>query len=424
MTERIIAKGLGKQFRSYHPDRPWTLQEAVSRRLRRMKPVDYFWALKGINLSVPVGRMFGVIGANGSGKSTLLRLLGGVMRPDQGRLKVNGRIGALLELGAGFHHDLTGRENVFVNGVLGGLTRRELAQRFDSIVRFAELENSIENPLRTYSTGMQMRLAFATAIHVEPEVLLIDEVLSVGDLSFQQKCFERIIKFKEEGCSIILVSHDVLLIKDLCDEVVWLKEGEAVAYGKPNDVVDAYIEDSFTETRLRTPDDREPAQVSGVELVPNKNRFGSLEMQITDVRLLDQWGVPVQEIQSGSPLRVEIHYDAPSPTLAPIFKVCVVRDDGLTCYDVNNERETSLLRIVHGKGRVTLDIDRIDLNSGSYFVDIGIFIRDWSYAYDYHSRVYPLVISGERSQAILFSPHRWVSSRHDSEEVVETTSVV
>lgn len=423
MNERIIAKNLGKQFRRYHPDRPWTLQEAILLGLRRMKPVDRFWALKDISVSVPAGRMFGVIGANGSGKSTLLRLLGGVMQPDAGHVKVQGRIGALLELGAGFHHDLTGRENVFVSGVLGGLTRREVAQRLDSIVRFAGLENFIDNPLRTYSTGMQMRLAFATAVHVEPEVLLIDEVLSVGDLSFQQKCFERILRFKEENCSIVLVSHDISVIKDLCDEVLWLKDGKGVAHGEPNEVVEAYVSDSASETRRRTPDHGRSSQAaSGVELIPNKNRFGSQELQITDVRLLDRWGVSVREIESGSPLRVEIHYDAPSPTLAPIFKVCIFRQDGVECYNVNNERESTSLRVVRGKGKITLDLERVDLNTGCYFVDVGAFVRDWAYAYDYHSRVYPLIVSGDKTESILFSPHRWQSFSHESEEEVSHES--
>jgi lipopolysaccharide transport system ATP-binding protein len=424
MTEKIIATSLGKQFRRYHPSRPWTLQEAVLAGLRKMKPIDRFWALKDVNLSVSAGRMFGVIGANGSGKSTLLRLLGGVMQPDAGQLRVEGRIGALLELGAGFHPDLTGRENVFVNGVLGGLTRREVTERFDSVVRFAELQDFIDNPLRTYSTGMQMRLAFSTAVHVEPEVLLIDEVLSVGDLSFQQKCMERIVRFKEEGCSIVLVSHDVSLIQEICDEVIWLKKGVVVAHGDPHEVVDAYKTDSASETRYRTPKEQLPMRAtSGVDLIANKNRFGSLEVEITHVRLLDRWGIPVSQISSGSPLRVEIDYLAPKPTLVPIFKVCIFRQDGVSCLDVNNEEKGVALSTVQGKGRIALELERVDLNTGCYFVDVGVFVRDWSYAYDYHSRVYPLVVSGDKTESILFSPHQWQSISHESEEEVETTYI-
>jgi lipopolysaccharide transport system ATP-binding protein len=241
MKDLIVVENLGKKFRRYHVDRPWSLQEAALRGLCRIRPVDYFWALRGLNFSVPQGRMVGVIGPNGAGKSTLLQLIGGVLRPDEGQVKTRGQIGALLDLGAGFHPDLTGRENVFVSGVIGGLTRREVVERFDAIVAFSELEEFIDSPLRTYSSGMQMRLAFAVAVHVEPEVLLIDEVLSVGDLSFQTKSFERISYFKAKGCTIILVSHAHEVIRELCDEALWLNWGRLMARGPAGLVVDQYV---------------------------------------------------------------------------------------------------------------------------------------------------------------------------------------
>ncbi len=199
MSIAIAVQGLGRQFRRYHLDRPWTLQEAVQRGLRRMAPAEHFWALREVSFSVAHGHALGVVGPNGAGKSTLLRLLGGVGRPNEGTIEVHGRIGALLELGAGFHPDLTGRENLFINGLISGLTRSEVTTRLDSIVDFAELQDFIDNPLRTYSSGMQMRLAFAVAIHTDPEIFLIDEVLAVGDLSFQRKCLERITQLKRAG---------------------------------------------------------------------------------------------------------------------------------------------------------------------------------------------------------------------------------
>jgi lipopolysaccharide transport system ATP-binding protein len=175
--------------------------------------------------------MAGVIGANGAGKSTLLRLVGGVGRPDEGRIEVRGRLGALLDLGAGFHTELTGRENVYISGVISGLTRAEIRRQFDSIIDFAELDDFVDSPLRTYSSGMIMRLAFAVAAHIEPEILLIDEVLSVGDLAFQEKCLRRIAGFKAQGCTILLVSHNLAEVQRLCDEVLWLSAGELVAHG-------------------------------------------------------------------------------------------------------------------------------------------------------------------------------------------------
>ena len=241
MNNAVVVEGLGKQYKVYHADRPWTLHETLVKGLRRLQPAERFWALRDISFSVAPGRVVGLVGPNGSGKSTLLRLIGGVGRPEEGSIAVNKRIGGLLDLGTGFHPDLTGRENVFVNGVISGLTRREVADRFDSIVAFAELEAFIDNPIRTYSTGMQMRLGFAIAIHARPEILLIDEILSVGDHSFQRKCLERIAQFKAEGCTILIVSHDTGQICEFCDEAIWLNSGRLVLHDSPELVVDKYI---------------------------------------------------------------------------------------------------------------------------------------------------------------------------------------
>ena len=241
MQQVIIVKNLSKQFYRHHVDRPWTLHETFVRGFHRLRPRERFWALRDVSFCVQSGRTVGLVGSNGSGKSTLLRLIGGVGRADAGSIRVTRRIGGLLDLGTGFHPDLTGRENVFVSGVISGLTRREVTARFDSIVGFAELEPFIDNPVRTYSTGMQMRLGFAIAVNAEPEVLLIDEVLSVGDHSFQRKCFERISQFKSYGCTIILVSHETDIVREVCDEALWLDGGRLVAAGSPNVVVDQYI---------------------------------------------------------------------------------------------------------------------------------------------------------------------------------------
>jgi len=244
MDYAVVVKDLSKQYYLYHADRPGTLHETLIRGFRRLRPSERFWALRDVSFSIAPGRVVGVVGSNGSGKSTLLRLIAGVGRADSGSIKVNQRLGGLLDLGTGFHPDLTGRENAFVNGVISGLTRREVAQRFDSIVAFAELESFIDNPIRTYSTGMQMRLGFAIAIHSRPEMLLIDEILSVGDHSFQRKCLERITQFKNEGCTILIVSHDTSQIGDFCDEAIWLNAGHLAASGPADSVVAKYLSEA------------------------------------------------------------------------------------------------------------------------------------------------------------------------------------
>jgi len=410
MRNTVIVRGLGKHFYRYHANQPVTLKQAVLSGLRHLKPAEPFWALRDISFSVAPGHMLGVIGTNGAGKSTLLRLLGGVGRPDKGSVKVNGRIGALLDLGAGFHPDLTGRENVFVGGIVAGLTRKQVAQRFDSIVEFAELQSFIDNPLRTYSTGMQMRLAFAVAVHTEPDVLLIDEFLSVGDLSFQSKCLERIAQFKAQGCAIVLVSHNAEQIQQLCDEALWLRNGQVVAYGEPEVVAGQYIAEMRSETQRRTPVEQ-PAVLtpSGAELRVNENRFGSLDLEIIDVRLLDSKGFAITELESGDSLRIEIKYQSHQSIYAPIFGVTISQEDGLPCYDTNTKiANLSLPFIQQGQGRIALELKRLDLKGGKYFVDVGVYERDWAYAYDYHWHVYPLLVRSNASgKGILYPPHHW-----------------
>jgi len=410
MSAAITVQNVSKKFRTYHPQRPNTIAELVVKGPTLLRAADQFWALRDVSFQIGQGRMLGVIGKNGAGKSTLLRLIGGVGRPDNGRIQVNGRIGALLDLGAGFHPDLTGRENTFISGVISGLLRQEISERFDSIVAFAELEDFIDNPLRTYSTGMQMRLAFAIAAHIDPDVLLIDEVLAVGDLAFQRKCLDRIAQFRADGCTILLVSHDADQVQKLCDEVLWLRQGQIVAYGEPEIVVGQYVAEMADQTRRRTPPVTPTLRTSsGTTLQINKNRFGSLEMEITAVHLLDAQGMPVSEMVSGQALQVEIDYHAPAPIQMPIVGVTISREDGFVCYDTHTEAEGIKLGEREGEGRISLVVDRLDLVQGVYFVDVGIYEAKWSHAYDYHWHVYPLLVtSGVGDKGVLAPPSRWL----------------
>jgi lipopolysaccharide transport system ATP-binding protein len=409
MSDVIVVQGLAKQFRRYHADRPRTLKEVLTHGFHKLRPVERFWALHEVSFRVASGQMLGVIGSNGAGKSTLLRLIGGVGRPTRGSIQVKGRIGALLDLGVGFHPELSGRENVFISGVVAGLTRREVAQYFESIVDFAELQPFIESPLRTYSTGMQMRLAFAIAVHTSPDVLLIDEVLAVGDVSFQHKCRERIAQFKAAGCAIILISHETTLIKALCDQALWLRGGRMVAHGTPEMVADQYLDDQGVETRRRTPAQGPTLRTRlGAELRVNENRFGSLEMSITDVRFFDRKGRAITGLHHGEALQIDIEYVAPQPIRAPIFGVTISREDGLICCDTSTASAALLLPTAQGQGRISLIIERLDLEGGQYYADVGIYEADWSYAYDYHWHVYPLCIQAPTGhQGILHPPYRW-----------------
>ncbi len=409
MPSPVIVENLGKRFHHYSSDKTWTFQEAVLRGFKKRQPHDYFWALREIDFEVPAGKMMGLIGRNGAGKSTLLRLIGGVGEPSEGRIITSGRIGALIDLGAGFHPDLTGRENIYINGVISGLLRQEVAKRFDDIVDFAEIEEFIDSPFRTYSTGMRMRLAFSVAVNTDPDILLIDEVLAVGDLGFQRKCMDRINVFKEKGCTILLVSHDTSLVTNLCDEALWLNDGRVAAHGPTEIVVMQYSSAMQNETQQRTPKSKISKELfNGTALRVNENRFGSLEMEIQSVSLLSDSGNPIDHLESGEPLIIELEYYAPQEISAPIFGITLTREDGTICCDTSTSITNLGPRILKGRGRVRLKFIRLDLSSGVYFVDVGAYEKDWGYAYDYHWHVYSLNIGeGNPEKALLDPPQQW-----------------
>src|SRR4051812_38905483 len=303
---------------------------------RDLRPDETFAAVRDVTFTVPRGQTLGVIGRNGSGKSTLLKLVAGITKPTTGTVDVKGRISALIELGAGFHPEISGRENVFINGIMLGLTKREVARRFDEIVEFAEMKDFIDAPVKTYSSGMYMRLGFAVAIHVDPDVLLVDEVLAVGDEGFTHKCLDKFAEFKRRGKTILLVTHSLGLVERFCDEALWLDGGRLKGLGDPRRIVGAYVTDVEVteESQLAAADAK--AQESAVVVSPDEpasailpdhpietaeapadmfrateGRWGSREVEITDVLLTSDDGERGHVFQSGSRLDIRIRLRAP-----------------------------------------------------------------------------------------------------------------
>lgn len=409
MPDKVILQDVSKRYRLYPPTRPWTLQEAVLRGWRDILPKEDFLALDKVSFRLSMGTMLGIIGENGAGKSTLLRLIGGVGEPDSGFITVNGRIGALLDLGVGFHPELTGRENIFVNGVISGLTRQEIKQRFEKIVEFAELESFIDSPLHTYSSGMQMRLAFSVAIHVDPEILLIDEVLAVGDIRFQAKCLDQIKKYRSEGCTILFVTHDYQQVKELCDEAFWLSSGRIVARGSPDSVVNQYLQKMKNETQPGKP--LKPAPILATPRMGGhneQNRSGYQEMQIAAIHLYDHERRSISEIESGDPLWIEIEYISPKSNPLPIFEVTITRDDGQLCLKVNTEAVTELPPRLEGDGKVILNLERLDLVGGQYYIEVRIFKQDMAFTYDYQRHAETLKVHQPEDRiGVLQPPHQW-----------------
>ncbi len=403
----VQVTGVGKRYRRYRRGHPRTLKEQLLAGVRGIRSAESFWALRDVTFEVPPGRTMGLIGPNGAGKSTLLRLIAGVGRPDEGQIAVQGRVGALFEVGAGFHHELTGRESAIAAALVAGLTRREATRRLDDVVAFAELERFIDSPLRVYSSGMRARLAFAIAIHVDPDVLVVDEVLSVGDLAFQERCLDRIRRFQRDGVTLVVVSHDPDLLADLSHEVMWLRRGGIAAMGDAAHVTSTYREQMMSETRAATPRDVPPAVTpAGTSLEVLENRFGTQRARVESVHVRDPWGRPVTTGVPGDGIVLDVRVTVPSSVGSCYVAVSLARDDGLLCFETSHPWDPDDLG---ERGRLELTLARVDLAAGTYAFSVGIYSRDWEETHDYHWAAYPLELRGEPAphRAVLSPPRSW-----------------
>lgn len=389
-TPQVRVRSVSK---TYLRHRHTTVKDALVGGWRRSRS-ERTMALRDVSFDVASGRAVGLIGHNGAGKSTLLRLLGGVGRPDSGEIQVRGSISGLFELGTGMHPELTGRESVLVTGVLAGLTRPQVRARLSDIVEFAEITEVIDQPTRTYSTGMRARLAFATAVHVDADVLLVDEVLAVGDLAFQARCLDRIQQLQRSGVTSVVVSHDPSMIDLLCDEVVWLQGGRLIGQGDPREITQQYRAAMEEETRRITPRDApEAVTPAGRPLRVLENRFGSLDAVIEAVTVTDAWGAVTERISPGAALRVHVHVRLPQRSEPAVqVNAALVRHDGVVCVETSTACVATSSHL-----RASLSIDRLDLAPGRYAWNVGVHSSDWSRTLDFHWLAYPLEMDGVAS---------------------------
>jgi len=375
---------------------------------RSLRPDELVTALDNVTIRVEKGQTFGVIGENGSGKSTLLKLIAGIAKPTAGNVRTAGKVSALIELGAGFHPEITGRENIFINGIMLGLSRKEISAKFDDIVRFAELEDFIDAPVKTYSSGMYMRLGFAVAINVNPEILLIDEVLAVGDASFVPKCLDRIDDFRRRKKTILFVSHDLTTVEKICDRVAWLKGGRLLTVGDPKRVIDAYLQD-VTEKQekdfARRREEKGP-EPSGEE-ERRENRWGKREVEITRVSLKNLQGQEKNVYSPEEGMAIEIDIVAYSEIKDFVFGIGVFNSQGISCYGTNTSLEDYEPVSIRGEGKVVCRIEKINLINGTYYLDVAVHRRD-GYPYDYHRNLYSFLVSSTcRDVGIGRLPHTW-----------------
>jgi ABC-type polysaccharide/polyol phosphate transport system ATPase subunit len=387
MSIAINFDRVSKQF-SLHHQRVRSLQELIVGLLRPSKrQKEAFWALRDVSFKVEAGNTMGIIGPNGAGKSTLLKLISRIIEPTSGNIAVHGKVGALLELGAGFHPDLTGRENIFLNGAILGLSRRQIRQKVDEIIDFAGIEQFIDTPVKHYSSGMFVRLGFAVTVHVQPDILLIDEVLAVGDQAFQQKCLNHIERLKKVGTTILLVSHNLGHIAHLCDRVLWLNNGKIQADGSATMVIDQYL--AFSEGRALQEETR---RLPSKGRQSDSNRWGTFQAEITRVQLLDRDDSPSTQFETGAFFRLRIHYLAHTRIESPAFGLAFYRKDGIHVNGPNSVQDGYEISHIEGNGVVDYVIERLPLNSGEYELTVAIYNRDSTLAYDHHHRLYPFSV--------------------------------
>jgi ABC-type polysaccharide/polyol phosphate transport system ATPase subunit len=382
-----------KRYRVYR-QRYQSIKEVLLR--RRLGEWDNHWALKGVSFEVPHGTTLGLIGPNGAGKSTTLKLIAKILTPESGAIHTSGRISALLELGAGFQPEYTGRENVYLNASLLGLSRAEVNRRFDQIVEFSELADAIDQPLRTYSSGMYMRLAFAVAIHVDPEILLVDEILAVGDEAFQRKCLDYIKAFQARGGTIVMISHSMGSVLELCTRSVWIEHGLVQADGQTRDVVNAYID------RVRAQEQAALDAAGEAGVVP-------FDVQLLDVALLDAAGDPAETLPPGSGLDVEIHYRARRRVENPVVGVAIFRNDGVFVYGTNSGIDAAAIGPLEGEGRLRLRYRSLPLLAGTYRLSVGVFqAPDDPRPLDLHDRRYSFRVGGDTAEeGVVRLDHEW-----------------
>ncbi|AFM43261.1 ABC-type polysaccharide/polyol phosphate transport system, ATPase component [Desulfosporosinus acidiphilus SJ4] len=388
----IEAQDIWKRFRLFH-DRAPTLKERVLFSHRRK--YDDLWVLKGVDLKVERGKTIGLIGQNGSGKSTLLKLMTRILYPDRGGIQIRGKVSSLLELGAGFHPDFSGIENIYMNAAIFGLTKKDIDRKLDEIISFSELEEFIDSPVRTYSSGMYMRLAFSIAINVEPDVLLVDEILAVGDESFQKKCLNKMKSFKSLGVTTVIVSHSMSQLEMLCDELVWLHEGKIVRKGIASEVIDDYRVTMFGKENLRLEAEnrqkaeRSPEMIIGDGVVSENNpefenestfpqsidekrRWGNGAVNINEVVMLDNSGQSRFTFESGQPCTIQMLCKINKSISNLVFGIAIYRNDDIWCYGSNTfiDRYPVDVEKLGDEVVVRANIEKLNLVEGEYYLNV------------------------------------------------------
>ncbi len=389
----IEVSSVSKRFH-LHGDRAQSLKEKLLS--RKKEGGSDFWALNDVSLEIPTGSFFGLIGHNGSGKSTLLRLMAGIHRPTSGSIAVDGRVSALLELGSGFHPDLTGRENIYLNGAILGIPRQEMAQSVDEIIEFSGIGEFIDVPIKAYSSGMYVRLGFAVAVNVNPEILLVDEVIAVGDEDFQRRCLDHMYRLRRQGVTIVFVSHAIGLVEQLCDRVAWLDHGELQLVGDPGEVCNAYLAhvNSIESARIHEESSGELESPEESDDEDESQRRGSGEIQVTRIEFLSlDMDQTVDVGVSGEPFVIRLHFEAHEQFEQPVFILDVFHESGTHVMGPSNLAVGDPIEIIEaGEAHIDVSFETLGLNPGNFYVSTAIFDSSQLHCFDHWLHAAALIV--------------------------------
>lgn len=414
-----------------HKERRNTLQERITGIFRPRVKGEEFWALRNVSFRVEEGQSLGLIGHNGAGKSTILKLMTRILEPTSGTVKVKGRVAALLELGSGFHPDLSGRENVFLNGSLMGFSRREMQKKLDEIIEFSEIGQFIDMEVKHYSSGMYTRLAFAVATAVDPDILITDEVLAVGDEAFQRKCMERIYNFRTQGKTIIFVSHALETVQMLCDIAVWMDRGEVRKVGEARPVIEAYLGDVNRKEAeaLRAQKEAEQANEAAEEeqqQEPEDNRRrGTFEVEITKVELLNAENQTPAVFKPHEQVTLRIHYSASKWIHRPVFGVAIHHENGFWLTGPNTRFDRFEIPSIEGTGHIDFVIPHLPLLDGRYLISVSCYDEPILHPYDSHTHMYELVVRSDEMHeryGVLTVNGYWVWNGQTSQPVASLSN--
>ena len=407
MSEVVIdVRNVKKMFRVYR-DRGNTLKDRILFAGRRK--YEEHWVLNGVSFEVKRGEAIGLIGQNGCGKSTTLKMLTKILYPDEGTIEMKGRVSSLIELGAGFHPDLSGRENIYTNASIFGLSRKEIDERLEDIIAFSELEAFIDDPVRTYSSGMYMRLAFAVAINVDADILLIDEILAVGDAAFQAKCFRKLQEIKGRGSTIVIVSHAMSQLELICDRSIWVADGLVKMEGKPRDVHPRYMEwmSRKNQQEEKKEDERENEEASETDSEGNLKRWGSGEARMTGVKVIGTDGTEKTDFSPWDPFTIHIDYTAQKQLDDAVVGLAIYRSDGTLVYGTNTLIDTSSPVTLQTSGTVDLKIDGLQASNGSYSIDLALHRPD-GFNYDFWRDICTIQIADKvQTPGEIALSHQW-----------------